>query len=206
VGYIPQLLLYPGRVVADYLAGRRKRYFNPFQFMLLVVALATAAAALLNYYEATGAEMQRRYAGRMPAEEMARMVKYFHYVGKYYNLWWLLLALPMYALFTWLIYRKRGLNYAESFFVQVIIGSAFNFYLALILFGLWVVHFKTLASSNVASGLQIGIILLYLILVGRQGLGLTWAGASWRAFLTVLLSAAGSYALNSLIFRWYVFG
>jgi hypothetical protein len=206
VGYLPQLLLRPGRVVADYLAGRRRRYFNPFQFLLLMVGLTTAAAALLHYYEATGVEMQRRFAGRMPAEQLARMVQYFNYLGKYYNLWWLLLALPMYSFFTWLVYRRRGLNYAESFFVHIVIGSAFNLYLALLLFAMWLGHFKASASNSVAPGVQALVVLLYLVLVGQQGLGFSWGGASWRALLIVLLSAAGSYALNMLVFRWYVFG
>ena len=205
IGYIPRLLLQPGRVVADYLAGRRKRYFNPFQFLLIIIGLATAATAILHYYEATGLEMQARYANRMPAENMARMVRYFKYVGKYYNLWWLLLALPLYAFFTWLIYRKRGLNYAESFFVNVIIGSAFNVYLTLFMLSMWALSFKASASNNLASGLQVVVILLYLILIGRQGLGLTWTGAGWRALVTVLLNVAGSLALNALAFRWYVF-
>jgi hypothetical protein len=206
VGYVPQLLFQPGRLVADYLAGRRKRYFNPFQFLLLVVGLATAAAALLHYYEATGAEMQRRFMGQMPAEQLARMVNYFNYLGKYYNVWWLLLALPMYSLFTWLVYRNRGLNYAESFFVHVIIGSAFNLYLALIWLGLWAIHYKVLATNSVAPAVQVLVILIYLVLIGRNGLSLNWPSATWRALLTVLLSVAGSYLLNMVVFRWYVFG
>ncbi|WP_375434745.1 DUF3667 domain-containing protein [uncultured Hymenobacter sp.] len=206
VGYVPQLLFHPGRLVADYLAGRRKRYFNPFQFLLLVVGLATAAAALLHYYEATGAEMQRRFTGRMPADQLARMVNYFNYLGKYYNVWWLLLALPMYSFFTWLIYRNRKLNYAESFFVHVVVGSAFNLYLALIWFVLWAMQYKVLATTSVAPAVQVFVVLLYLSLIGRNGLGLSWAGASWRALLTVVLSAAGSYILNTIVFRWYVFG
>jgi hypothetical protein len=205
VGYIPQLLLHPGQVVADYLAGRRKRYFNPFQFLLLVIGLTTLVAAALQYYEATGIEIQRRLAGRMAPAQLARMVQYFHYLGKYYNLWWLLLALPMYSLFTWLVYRSRDINYAESFFIHVIIGSASNLYSAAVLFVMWAMHLKASASNNIASSLQIFVGLVYLILVGKHALKLSWAGASWRALLVVLLSMAGSYAINSLAFRWYVF-
>ncbi|WP_165903931.1 DUF3667 domain-containing protein [Hymenobacter gummosus] len=48
-GFVGQVLLRPARVVADYLAGRRKRYFNPFQFLLLIVGLATLLAVKLHY-------------------------------------------------------------------------------------------------------------------------------------------------------------
>jgi len=37
------LALRPGEVVREYLAGRRKRWFNPFAFLLLVAALGTLA-------------------------------------------------------------------------------------------------------------------------------------------------------------------
>ena len=205
IGFVPQILLRPGYVVADYLAGRRKRYFNPFQFLLLVVGLAAAAALLLNYYDGTGAEMRQRFTGRMPAENLERMVAYFHYVGKYYNIWWLLLLLPTYALLTWLVYRNQGWNYAEAFFVHVIIGSVFHLLLAVVLLGLWALHTRALASSNIASSLQVAIITIYLVLVGRQALGLAWGGAVWRSLLVVALGVAVSIGLNYLAFRWYVF-
>ncbi|MBC6697932.1 DUF3667 domain-containing protein [Hymenobacter puniceus] len=205
IGYAPQIVLQPGRVVADYLAGRRKRYFNPFQFLLLVVGLAAAAALLLHYYEDTGAEIQQRYASRIPAAYVARMGEYFHYVGKYYNLWWLLLMLPTYALITWLVYRRQGLNYAESFFVHVVVGSVFHLLVACVMLVLWALHIRAVASSNIASSMQVGTITLYLILIGRQAFQLTWAGAIWRALLVVAIGAAASVGYNYVAFQWYVF-
>ncbi|MBC6607297.1 DUF3667 domain-containing protein [Hymenobacter sp. BT188] len=206
IGYIPQVLFHPGRVVDDYLAGRRKRYFNPFQFLLLVLGLTTVVAVALHYYEATGLEIQQRLAGRVPPAELARMVQYFHYLGKYYNLWWLLLALPMYSFFTWLVYRSRGVNYAESFFVHVIIGSAANLYSVVILLVIWLADVKASASTYLNSSLQVVVGILYMIFIGKHAFELSWPGAIWRAFLSVLLSMAGSYAVNTIAFRWYVFG
>ncbi|WP_410503458.1 DUF3667 domain-containing protein [Hymenobacter sp. AT01-02] len=58
--YTGHVLLRPGQVVADYLAGRRKRYFNPFQFLLLVVGAATLLTTVGHYYEATGHGLQQR--------------------------------------------------------------------------------------------------------------------------------------------------
>ncbi|MCB2408316.1 DUF3667 domain-containing protein [Hymenobacter lucidus] len=203
--YIMQVLLQPGQVVADYLAGRRKRYFNPFQFLLLVVGFAAAAAALLHYYDLTGNEMQQRYASHMAALHVARVGEYFRYVGKYYNIWWLLLLLPIYSLFTWLIYRPRGLNYAESFFVHVVIGSAFHLYLLALWLGLWALQIKVQAVNNIGNSLQVLIILLYLVLVSRQALGLRWVGAIWRATLVVVLSIMASVGLNYVAFHLYVF-
>jgi hypothetical protein len=204
VGYVPQVLLHPGRIVADYLAGRRKHYFNPFQFLLLVVGFAAAAAALLHYYDVIGDVTQRRY-GRMGAVQAARMGEYFHYLGKYYNLWWLLLLLPVYSLLTWLVYRRQGLNYAECFFVHVIIGSAFHVYQIVLWLALWALRIQVQAMSNTASLLQVLTVLLYLALISRQGLGMRWGPAIGRASLVVVLSVVASAGLNYLAFYLYVF-
>jgi hypothetical protein len=39
------LLLQPGRIAADYVEGRRKRWFNPFVFLFVIVGLASVAMA-----------------------------------------------------------------------------------------------------------------------------------------------------------------
>jgi hypothetical protein len=54
--------------------------------------------------------------------------------------------------------------------------------------------------------LQGGLTVLYLLLIGRQGLGLRWPGAIWRAVLTGLLASLISYAANNTAFSWFVFG
>ncbi|WP_400191861.1 DUF3667 domain-containing protein [Hymenobacter sp. B81] len=202
-GYAAQVLLHPGRVVADYLAGRRKRYFNPFQFLLIAVGLVTTLNLLLKFFEGTAAGVQRGFRGRMPAANLERVGEYFHYVGKYYNLWWLLLLLPLFALVTWLVYHRR-LNYAEAFFVHVVTGSAFHlWYLAGVFPLLWLTHGN---PGIYASSFQNLMLLVYLVLVGRQGLQLSWAGAIWRATAVMALGMALSWAINYVAFRWYVFG
>jgi hypothetical protein len=43
---IRALALRPGRVALDYVSGRRKRYYGPFPFLIVTVALASAAIAV----------------------------------------------------------------------------------------------------------------------------------------------------------------
>jgi Protein of unknown function (DUF3667) len=49
VSLLRVLLLKPGIVAADYIAGRRKRYYGPFGFLVITVALASAVIAILGY-------------------------------------------------------------------------------------------------------------------------------------------------------------
>lgn len=203
-GFVGHVLLHPGRLVRDYLAGRRKRYFNPFQFLLILVGLVTTAGLLLHFYEGTGAGVVQSMARHgVPPARLARVTTYFTYISKYHNVWWLLLLLPLYSLITWGVYRRR-LNLAESFFVHVVVGSAFHLLLlAAMLPILWLTHGKPGTSASL---FQSVVVLGYLLLIGRTGLGLSWAGAGWRALAVVALGIALSWQLNGLLFRWYVFG
>jgi hypothetical protein len=46
---IRALALRPGRVALDYVSGRRKRYYSPFAFLIVAVALASAAIAVTDF-------------------------------------------------------------------------------------------------------------------------------------------------------------
>jgi hypothetical protein len=46
---VRSLALRPGRVAFDYVSGRRKRYYGPFAFLIVNVALASAAIALTEF-------------------------------------------------------------------------------------------------------------------------------------------------------------
>lgn len=201
--YLPLVLLRPGRLVADYLAGRRKRHFNPFQFLLLAVGLVTLLGVKLHYYDAigTGVEEQMRQRGASAAQ-LTRTGAYFHFIGAFFNIWWLAL-LPLQALMTWAVYARRGLNYAESVLVQVVLGGAFQLYLLGLLPALVWGQFPGRAGF-VTGVFQFLMVTVYLALIGRQGLGLSWAGAWWRALVCGLLSGAISVALNYLAFNLYV--
>mgnify|MGYP002780752472 FL=1 len=201
-GYARHVLLRPGRVVRDYLAGRRQRYFNPFQFLLLAVGVSTLLATQLHYYEQVGESVQRAVAlrGASPAQ-LARVAAYFHAVGAYFNVWWLVL-LPFHALPAWLAYRPR-LNYAESFLLLVVVGSAFQLCLLVALPTLFVLTGRAPGSSTAV--FQAVIYLLYLALIGRQGLELSWRGALGRAVAVSLLAGLLNFVVNFLAFNWYVF-
>jgi hypothetical protein len=49
VSLIRALALRPGRVALDYVSGRRKRYYGPFAFLVISVAIASAAIALTGF-------------------------------------------------------------------------------------------------------------------------------------------------------------
>jgi len=202
--FIPQVLFRPGALVADYLAGRRKRHFNPFQFLLLLAGFATLLAKKLHYYDLVGAGVKAQMlANHAPGFVLARTAEYFHALGTYFNVWWLAL-LPVHALVTWGVYgRSRArLNYAESVLVQVVVGCAFQLVLLLAMpAGMFGLHQR---PGALTAFLQGGLGVVYLLIIGRQGLGLTWAGATWRAVLVGVVAGSINFAANFAAFNWYL--
>ena len=79
-------------------------------------------------------------------------------------------APPLQALLTWTVYRRRGLNYAESVLVQVVLGCAFQLCLLLALptILLFIIR-QPGPSTTVLEGF---VVFSYLTLIGRQALGL----------------------------------
>ena len=56
---IGQLLVRPGAVARDFIEGRRRRYFGPFAFLVVCVAVGAAAIALSGFPVVTTNEPNR---------------------------------------------------------------------------------------------------------------------------------------------------
>jgi len=99
-----RLLIWPDRVIGEYLSGKRKKYFKPFSLYLIWVAIHLLAYQLIigwMHYEnlRTGQETQT-------------------FIVKHSNMFGLML-IPILAFVLWLIVTRSKLNYIESFAVIV---------------------------------------------------------------------------------------
>jgi hypothetical protein len=110
----------PGTVAREYvLEGKRKRYFPPFQYILIIGALATFIAVNSHFIQVAATAM----GGAQYSERQARLIaKITTWQGKYYN-FIILFQLPFYALGSYIVYRKYKLNYAEHLTLQTLITA-----------------------------------------------------------------------------------
>ena len=60
-----QLLIRPGVVARDYVAGRRKRYFGPFAFLVVTVAFTSAVIAISGFQVVTTVTVRSGPHGRL---------------------------------------------------------------------------------------------------------------------------------------------
>ena len=96
ISLVRVLLVRPGTVALDYVQGRRKRYFGPFGFLLVVVAAAVAVFAVTGF--------------RVVPTGNANMVADF--LQSHVNLV-MFAEVPLLAGFSRLLYSHAGFNFAE---------------------------------------------------------------------------------------------
>ncbi len=101
-----ELALRPGRVVKEYMQGKRKKYYNPFSYLVLTVAIS---AFLTHYFHLMEYNTQKVN----PVTELS---------SKYFNLI-LFIAVPISAFYTWLLFRRKGYNFAENLTLQAFLGG-----------------------------------------------------------------------------------
>src|SRR5688572_15298735 len=114
-----ELFLRPGIVAKEYIEGKRKKYFNPMQYLVLMVAIATFLSA--NYTLMGPNNVNPETYSKL--NEFTQMVLQFNqFIYKYFNLI-LFIAVPVMALFSWLFYRGSGYNYAENVIMNVFLAA-----------------------------------------------------------------------------------
>ncbi|MCB0594806.1 MAG: DUF3667 domain-containing protein [Lewinellaceae bacterium] len=110
------LLTKPGIVAREYLEGKRKPYYHPVRYLLIlitVVTLITLASGVYDLQQNEILHLQNDALGLQPDEStVANQQKIQEEVKKYLNLV-ALLTLPFVSLVAFWLFRKRAYNYAE---------------------------------------------------------------------------------------------
>ncbi len=110
----------PGATAREYIGGKRKTYFSPFTFFLIVMGIYVLADAFfIKTPPASGPDQQvlARYTYRSRAASITPpcfnrgnnvrqfMTQKANFVA--------MVAVPLIALISWLFFYRRGYNYAE---------------------------------------------------------------------------------------------
>lgn len=186
----------PKDVLEAYISGARKKYFHPFSYIILYATVAVffykffPMDSIMDYSEGiSDGYTASNSAGNVPKIDMK---SFMESMMNYYN-FFVLLLLPLYAVTSYIVYRKKGHNFFEhlvfnsyiqtnlgfvSLFLQVVLvsllGMTFQSYAALfmlvfVLYSLYVL--KKLYNQNLKQTIFSGIkyilffIALYAILI-----------------------------------------
>ncbi len=139
---IKMLAIKPGLVAREYLEGKRKKYFPPMNFYLILVGLFVFTLGFFHTFEQPGTFAQaKEQVRKIPnAVQRERMLKKMDraetamtFMTKKSNLVSLLVATPLAALLFFLFYFKRGYNYAEHLVANLYFSGFSSLFFILII-------------------------------------------------------------------------
>lgn len=110
----------PGRMVEDYLDGKRARYFRPFAYVLLMTTLCSIIIKGLHLW------MEKIDPSIVLASDHSES-----FFAHYFNLF-IFVMIPVSSLITWLTFIKDKYNYWEHFLANTYIAAQLNIMLVMI--------------------------------------------------------------------------
>jgi hypothetical protein len=147
LGMIADLAVKPGIVAREYVAGKRKKYFNPFTFFILCLGLLVFTN---NIFKSVAQDQHAdpRVLAQLPTEKQKRSyVKLIDRVnegteiGRHHLNFVFMIPLPFYALVVWLFFKRRGYNYSEVMVAYMMFLSFATFIMTLFVYT-WVGRFQ----------------------------------------------------------------
>lgn len=103
----------PGIIALDFVEGRRKRHFNIFQYLLIIVGITTFLISKTHFMENSMKDINSLAGTKVSGRVAVFQSEMVHSLQKYFNIVQLSLV-PVYAFFSWLFLGKKKFNYAEN--------------------------------------------------------------------------------------------
>ncbi|MCB0533022.1 MAG: DUF3667 domain-containing protein [Lewinellaceae bacterium] len=100
------LALRPGQVALEYVEGKRKKYYSPLKYL----TLSAAVSVFINEYFHL---LDNMHLHPNPGTEIA--TRFFNII--------ILFSVPISALASWPLFRKKGVNYAENLVLHAYLGG-----------------------------------------------------------------------------------
>ncbi len=128
---LKELALRPGKVAREFIQGKRKKYFPPINFILIVAAVCLFSISIVQQYKPVTSSRPGRPAYSQQGKPQQAppdpaMIKRGINVGKFFSKFSNLLpitAVPLLSFIMWLFYYRNGFNYAEHFTANMYIGG-----------------------------------------------------------------------------------
>lgn len=161
---IKEMFVRPGHVAREYVEGKRKKYFNPITFLLILMAVQVYAVKKTDFYGKFTRQVQKVYAEMMAAQPNGKkgVEKFNSQIEKAdkqasmatdNNKLLTVVFIPFLSLLTWLLFMKSGLNYAENLVLNVLIN------------GQMIVFFLLMCILPVIIKASLAVLVLYLYLL-----------------------------------------
>ncbi len=133
-----ELFIRPDQVIKEYLSGVTVKYYNPFRYYIIIVAVSALLQVWLGVFDLQQATIRETFNPNMTEEELQRQLAYMENVKKFLNII-PLIVLPFIATVFYLVFRKQALNlaehlvsttyvYAQTAIIGIFLMSSFYFF------------------------------------------------------------------------------
>lgn len=207
----------PGQLSLDYCSGRRKKYFKPLSFFLLLVMLYLLFPVFegLNmklYYHVRhsfyGEYAMQKTKAVMLTKSLSdsQIAERFHQKGEKTSKFLLFLIIPVTAFFSWLLgFRKRKF-YFDHFVFSIEAASFFILWGFLLLpflmkFLGWIGFGRVLTSEAETALASLSVFFLFLVIAARR----FFRFRSWYSILYSLLFTAALVLFIEFIYKFILF-
>lgn len=180
---IKNLTTKPAHVSREYIEGKRKKYYSPMKYLVLIVTLS---ALITLHYEKHQIPFEPTFAADSDIDEVVELQYFNHNYYKYM----IFLSIPLASLITFLVFRRSGMNYSENLVLNTYLLSQ-------------VILLHTILITPLliySSTFDDWIILLYMILAVGY---LVWGYTTFfegRRFI-VFLQAVASFVIFTLVYN-----
>ncbi len=187
-----ELSLRPGKAIQLYLAGQRVTYYAPHKYLFFIGAVTSF---LTSRYHSFSDEYTS--VGSFDGGTHTFLRAFFQYADTYATLI-NIVTIPVFALFSFLLFRRSGYNYAEHLVLNTYITSQ-----QLLLFIGWLPFTRAMPLPvDWLLGLYVAITLGYNLWVYLQFCGARTAASLLRAVAAMGLAYLGQFLLNLLFFHF----
>lgn len=192
---LKELTLRPGTVAREYVRGKRKKYFNPITFFLLVMVLFVFASTMLHQSvmkqgpdPAILASIPTAKGRAIYTAIMTRAGNAMYFMAKYGNVVGLI-AVPFLSLITWLCYRRKGYNYSEHLTANFYFTSYNN-----LVFALFIIPLEIIFANLQANQLIILAAMIFHSIYLAWGLsGFLQMRGGWNRFKVFLVGIMATF-------------
>jgi hypothetical protein len=202
---IKEMFYRPGKVALEYNAGRRKKYFNPISFLLIMMALQLFVAKKAHVYDAylTGTEKWvkemtkssktvRGSSAGSEFETAKRQTPKILENAKILSF----LFIPIVALLTWLFFKKSKSNYAENLIFNVLLQGQIDLFFILFC----IIPFLIYPPSIVlAMYFYLLLSWIYSIFAYKQFYQQRWFATIWKGILIQILYVTAIKQVTDLV-------
>jgi hypothetical protein len=195
---LKEALLRPGKAALDYISGKRIRYYNVFYLTLLMIGLNLF---LTHYYD----QLSQHYFGTFDYSSRNKVGTTLDTFLNNYSKILLFSVIPLFALNSFILFRKKKLNLSEHF---IIAGMIFLGFLSIVTVGIVISFLYFLNYVDVITDIidyLIPLLLLFFLIKNYYSTfknSYSTFNISWRLLLFILLLLIELFAFIILLYGY----